>query len=43
MTLMRAKPWALRVLAAITLALALSGCVIVPDGPYYRPHYYHYW
>jgi hypothetical protein len=33
----------LRVVAAISLLLALGGCVIVPDGPYYHPYYHHYW
>ncbi len=27
--------------AALGMAIMLSGCVIVPAGPYYHPH--HYW
>lgn len=28
-------------IAALGMAILLSGCVIVPVGPYYHPH--HYW
>jgi hypothetical protein len=28
-------------IAALGIAILLSGCVIVPAGPYYHPH--HYW
>ncbi|WP_428487644.1 hypothetical protein [Rhodopila sp.] len=27
--------------AALGMGILLSGCVIVPAGPYYHPH--HYW
>ncbi len=35
-----------RIMAAISVLLALGGCVVVPAyGPYrpFRPHYYYYW
>ena len=35
---------ALRVVAAVSLLMALSGCVIVPvRHPYYYPYYHPYW
>jgi hypothetical protein len=27
--------------AAFLMAMLVSGCVVVPAGPYYHPH--HYW
>ena len=34
-----------RTLAALGIAAALGGCIVVPGGEpgYYRPHYYHYY
>jgi hypothetical protein len=35
----------LRLVGAVVLAAALSGCIIYPYGPrdgYYRPYYYYY-
>jgi hypothetical protein len=29
------------IVAALGIAILVSGCVIVPAGPYYHPH--HYW
>ncbi len=31
------------VAATLGLAFLLSGCVIVPVGPYYYPHHYRYY
>jgi len=31
----------IRAMAALGVAIMLSGCVIVPVGPYHHPH--HYW
>jgi hypothetical protein len=31
-----------KALAALGIAIVLSGCVIVPAGPYYHPHHWGY-
>ena len=34
----------LRVLSAVGISIALSGCIVVPYGPhYYRPFHYGYY
>jgi hypothetical protein len=33
----------IRTAAAIGLAILLSGCVVYPAGPYYRPHHWGYY
>jgi hypothetical protein len=35
----------IRILAALGVCVALSGCIVAPYGPYYRPypHYYRGW
>lgn len=31
------------VVAALALAAALTGCVVVPEGPHYGYYHHHYW
>jgi hypothetical protein len=41
---MESKGRALRMIVAVSLLLALSGCVVVPvHHPYYYPYYHPYW